>query len=110
MFVISSILALTLQAAGSETPDFETEILAEGLDYPWAIAELSAGEFLITEKPGALRWYHQGQLQPDPVSGTPSVLYGGQGGLLDIVARKATMSVAASGSFNDGTARPSVFE
>lgn len=86
MFVISSILALTLQAAGSETPDFETEILAEGLDYPWAIAELSAGEFLITEKPGALRWYHQGQLQPDPVSGTPSVLYGGQGGLLDIVA------------------------
>lgn len=89
MFVISSILALALQSAPASSTDFEIEILAEGLDYPWAVAELSAGEFLITEKTGALRWYRDGQLQNDPVSGIPPVLYGGQGGLLDIVAHPA---------------------
>lgn len=85
MFVISLILVLMFQVAGSEMFDFEIEILVEGLDYFWVIVELFVGEFLIIEKFGVLCWYYQGQLQFDLVSGILLVLYGGQGGLFDIV-------------------------
>lgn len=86
MIFTSIVLAAGLQAASAAVPAFETEILAEGLDYPWSVAELPGGEILITEKSGQLRWYREGRLQDGPVTGVPDVLYGGQGGLLDIVA------------------------
>lgn len=86
MIFTSVLLAVALQATNPAVPDFQTEVLAEGLDYPWAVAELPDGDILITEKTGQLRWYRDGSLQVEPVGGVPDVLYGGQGGLLDIVA------------------------
>lgn len=76
-------LALSTQIIGSE--EVNTEILASGLDYPWAVAELPDGDFLITEKSGALRWIEDGVLRDAPVASVPAVTYSGQGGLLDIV-------------------------
>ena len=35
MIFTSIVLAAGLQAASAAVPAFETEILAEGLDYPW---------------------------------------------------------------------------
>lgn len=53
------------------------------LEFPWAIAVLPDGSCLITEKPGRLRLYANGQLS-EPLSGIPPVVYKGQGGLLGL--------------------------
>ena len=55
----------------------------EGLRLPWSIAFPDATTALITERPGRLRVVKNGELQPDPVSETPTVLHQGQGGLMD---------------------------
>ena len=58
--------------------------VVDGLQDPWSIAFLPTGEMLVTEKPGRLRIVRDGVLQPEPIAGTPSVRYLGQGGLLDV--------------------------
>lgn len=53
------------------------------LDNPWGMVFLPDGRLLITEKPGRLRVYENGELSA-PVAGVPGVDYQGQGGLLDV--------------------------
>lgn len=69
-----------------ETLDYkvETEVVASGLDMPWAIDFISADTALITEQSGGLRLLIEDELHPDPVEGTPEVYYEGEGGLLDV--------------------------
>lgn len=58
------------------------------LEFPWGLAALPDGRILVTEKPGRLRIWENGQLS-GPVQGVPSVVYRGmsdQGGLLDVKA------------------------
>jgi glucose/arabinose dehydrogenase len=50
---------------------------------PWGMAYLPDGRLLITEKPGRLRIHDGGKLS-EPIGGVPSVVYYGQGGLLDV--------------------------
>jgi glucose/arabinose dehydrogenase len=64
--------------------DLNVEIWAEGLDTPWSVAFLNENIALITERPGRLRTVENGQLHPQPISGIPSVIAEGQGGLLDV--------------------------
>lgn len=65
-------------------PDtFRVEVLADGLESPWAIVPVSGERLYITERPGRLRVVEKGRLLPDPVHGVPPVAYRGQGGLLD---------------------------
>ncbi len=54
------------------------------LDEPWAMTFLPDGRLLVTEKEGTLRLVTQ-QGTVSTVTGTPSVAYGGQGGLGDVV-------------------------
>ncbi|MEO0936623.1 MAG: PQQ-dependent sugar dehydrogenase [Pseudomonadota bacterium] len=57
--------------------------VATGLDQPWGVAELPAGEgLLVTERDGALILSRGGQNRR--VEGAPRVAARGQGGLLDI--------------------------
>ncbi len=58
--------------------------LTDGLENPWSLAFLPNGDMLITERPGRLRIFRDGQLLPDPVSGLPEIRAFRQGGLLDI--------------------------
>jgi len=69
-----------------ETLDYilKVDVVAEGLENPWGIVFLGKDHFLVTERPGRLRVYRDGQMNPDPVKGTPGVVVGGQGGLLDV--------------------------
>lgn len=60
-----------------------TQLLA-GLEHPWGMTFLPDGAILITERPGRLRVYRNGALDPAPVGGVPQVLALGQGGLLDV--------------------------
>lgn len=56
------------------------------LEFPWGMAWLPDGRLLITEKPGRLRIWANGQLS-GPVEGVPKVVYrgaGDQGGMLDV--------------------------
>lgn len=65
-------------------PPFATAEVAR-FDNPWAIAFLpGAGEALVTEKRGRLWIVDIRSGQKQPVTGVPSVQYGGQGGLLDV--------------------------
>ncbi|MEJ8851487.1 PQQ-dependent sugar dehydrogenase [Variovorax rhizosphaerae] len=62
------------------------EVVASGLDHPWAVTFLPEGRFLVTERPGRLRVVEaSGKVGPS-VAGVPMVVAGGQGGLLDVVA------------------------
>ncbi len=58
--------------------------VADGLTHPWGIAFLPDGEFLVTERSGALRLVGLNGDVSEPVAGTPEVAASGQGGLLDV--------------------------
>jgi aldose sugar dehydrogenase len=85
-----ALLTAFLLALAIPAPSFQAwaaeprvEILAQGLEHPWAIAFLPDGRALITERPGRVRIFANGALS-GPVPGTPEVAARGQGGLLDI--------------------------
>ena len=54
-----------------------------GLEKPWGLVFLPDGSLLITEKPGRLRLFKDGQLLP-PIAGVPAVDARDQGGLQGI--------------------------
>jgi glucose/arabinose dehydrogenase len=59
-------------------------IFAEGLEVPWSLAFPDAVTALVTERSGRLRIIENGQLNPKPIEGTPTVVAEGQGGLLAV--------------------------
>lgn len=69
----------------SEKASFQVVVIASGLDHPWSIAFLPEGDFLVTERSGALRLIRNGRLQDQPIAGLPEIsAKRDQGGLLDI--------------------------
>ena len=90
--IMAALPALVL--AQGQTPDrvssaagpIRIERLA-AVEFPWAVAALPDGRLLITEKPGRLRIFANGQLSA-PVEGVPKTSYNEskfeQGGLLDV--------------------------
>ncbi len=70
----------------SSRHNFRLVTLAEGLDNPWSLAWLPSGEMLLVERTGRLRIMRDDKLDPEPISGWPSVYKEqGQGGFMDIV-------------------------
>ncbi|MCP4976758.1 MAG: glucose sorbosone dehydrogenase [Maribacter sp.] len=69
-----------------ETQDYmiKVDVIAEGLDVPWAIDFIGPNRALITERTGRLRIMENEVLLPDAVEGIPEVRALGQGGLLDV--------------------------
>lgn len=65
--------------------DFTVDTLATGLENPWGMEFLSDGRILITERPGRLRVWKDGELKEHSVDGLPEIWAHGQGGLLDVV-------------------------
>lgn len=64
--------------------DYKLEtVIASGLSTPWSVDFLPTGEMLVTERHGPLRVFRNGNLSK-PISGTPKVRSGGQGGLMDV--------------------------
>ena len=61
------------------------EVVAAGLDTPWAVAFLPDGRKLVTERPGRLRVIDKDDhLLPDAVAGTPMPWVRQDGGFLDL--------------------------
>ncbi len=65
--------------------DYDVEIVAEGLDFPWSIAFLPDGGMLVSERSGQLRIIRDGELLDAPVAGTPDTYVAGQGGYFDVL-------------------------
>ncbi|WP_395059592.1 PQQ-dependent sugar dehydrogenase [Polaromonas sp.] len=62
------------------------EVLASGLQNPWAVAFLPQGRFLVTERPGRMRVVEADGPVGPALPGLPAIDAGGQGGLLDVIA------------------------
>lgn len=60
------------------------QVIVDGLENPWGMAQLPDGAWLVTEKPGRLRLIGADGAIEDPISGLPKVDARGQGGLLDV--------------------------
>lgn len=78
----------------SEQHGLRATVLVRGLKHPFAIAVLPNGDALVSERKGALRLVHEAtgangraaRLDPQPVSGVPSLAEGRMnGGLHDVV-------------------------
>jgi len=82
-FAAASLCA-ALPASAQNVPFTVTEVA--DFEMPWAIAFLPDGRLLVTEQQrGALKLVTQEGRTVGEISGTPSVSYGGQGGLGDVV-------------------------
>lgn len=68
----------------SEDATFRFEVVADGLNQPWAMVKLPDGRLLVTEKKGDLRIIQDGKLLEEKVANVPKVRPNGQGGLLDL--------------------------
>ncbi|MBO6511803.1 MAG: PQQ-dependent sugar dehydrogenase [Roseibium sp.] len=60
------------------------ETVTDGLSYPWSVAFLPQGGYLVTERDGVLKFVSDEGAQ-SVVAGVPEVFAQGQGGLLDVV-------------------------
>jgi glucose/arabinose dehydrogenase len=73
-------------AVADESPGYEIETLAQGLEHPWSLAFLPDGRMLVTERPGRLRMLTaEGELLPDALNGLPEVFASVQAGLFDVL-------------------------
>jgi len=111
-------LALILTAGTVQAEEFATEkvrikvdVVASGLEFPWAVEMLPDGAYIVTERPGRLRIVRDGELS-EPIMGLPEVAARGQGGLLDVAlspkfAQDRTIFLTAALAY-DGGAGPAV--
>src|SRR6185295_16587324 len=58
--------------------------VARGLTNPFGIAFLPDGDILVTERIGRLRIIRKGVLDPQPITGAPTVRVTALGGLLEV--------------------------
>ena len=99
-----------LPARQIPNPAFKSTEIAR-FDQPWAMTFLPDGRLLVTEKPGKLRLIDVATKQIGEIIGVPTVAYGGQGGLGDVVLhpqfasnRLVYLSYAESGTGGRGAA------
>lgn len=84
MFLLA-VLVGAGQPAVVAAQEPRAQVLAEGLEHPWALAFLPSGRMLVTERAGRLRLIEaDGRLGPS-IAGVPAVAASGQGGLLDLL-------------------------
>ena len=86
IFVVAVTACRAADPANSgEEHAFRVVTMTRGLEHPWGLAFLPDGRRLVTERPGRLRLVAaDGTLDPQPVTGLPTIAIHGQGGLLDV--------------------------
>lgn len=68
-----------------KTVDVSVTTIANNLDYPWSVALLPSGRFLVTEKPGRIRILNKdGSPFHTITENLPPIYVRGQAGLLDV--------------------------
>lgn len=82
--VTAVILVLIIAVAVEAQGEPRVEVVARGLEVPWAIDFAPDGRLFITERPGRIRVAKDGRLEPIPVATLP-VTAVGEGGLMGLV-------------------------
>ena len=86
-FIMSWLLLLpglaAAQTLNSQVGRLDVTPMVTGLNAPWALGFLPDGGFLVTERDGELLYVRDGKAHA--ISGVPSVVAEGQGGLLDVM-------------------------
>lgn len=85
LLLASLFLLPPAHAQSSGANGVRTEVVAKGLEHPWAVAFINDGRMLVTERPGRLRLVQSGGEIGAPIEGLPKIDAGGQGGLLDVI-------------------------
>ncbi|MCC5971751.1 MAG: PQQ-dependent sugar dehydrogenase [Pararhodobacter sp.] len=84
--LLATLAMTTAVSTAQAQTGYTVEVLAEGLDRPWALAFLpDTGDIIMTSKPGALMIWQSENGEVLSIDGAPDVDSRGQGGLLDIV-------------------------
>lgn len=88
--VVAPASGSRISPAGTASPSFQArpQVIADGLEHPWAVAFLPDGSFLVTERVGRLRVVEADGRVRQPVAGLPTIDVGGQGGLLDVITAR----------------------
>jgi len=81
--ICAAVLCCTLVSA--HALHIQLQVVAQGLQNPWAVAFLPEGKFLVTERPGRMRVIAADGTLGAALQGLPAIAAGGQGGLLDVV-------------------------
>lgn len=80
--LLTPILVL---AATPVKPDYQLETVAEGLNFPWSVAFLPNGDYLVATRPGQVRRVSPSGEVSEPLTGTPEAFVNSQGGYFDII-------------------------
>lgn len=81
LLLLSSLLA----AAPASSQAYRIETFVEGVSFPWSIAFLPDGSFLLTEREGHLRRISSSGEVSEPITGVPAVFARSQAGLFDVL-------------------------
>ena len=83
--LLAAMLVFLLPGQSASAQGLKPEIVASGLQNPWALAFLPEGRFLVTERGGRLRVLEANGKPGATIAGLPVIASGGQGGLLDLI-------------------------
>jgi glucose/arabinose dehydrogenase len=102
-----AILRAQVKFLRSQKASYRLVTMVKGLEQPWSLAFLPDGRMLITERPGRVRLFANGKLEPKPMPGVPEVRASGQGGLLDVClhpsfARNGTLYLSYAAPVSGG--------
>ncbi len=106
-----SIFALSISfAAPTWSAGYKLETLASNLQYPWSVAFLPDGEFLVSQRGGQLLKLSADGSERQNIAGVPETYAKSQGGFFDIVLdpdfesnKKIYLSYAHGGPHANGT-------
>jgi glucose/arabinose dehydrogenase len=62
----------------------KVSVVTKGLSHPWDMAFMPNGDILVTERSGQLRIVRDGVLDPEPISGLPTIHAVRLSGLMDV--------------------------
>lgn len=85
------LLSLTIGDGYAEGEAYRLQTIASDLRWPWGMARLPDGGFLVTEREGSIVLLHRDGRR-SAVSGGPATLFAGQGGYFDIALDNAFAS------------------
>lgn len=80
--LLTLLIAVTCRSVVAQ--DYRLETVADALRWPWSVAKLPDGGFLVSEREGRLLHLDRAG-ERHVLAGTPATLFAGQGGYFDVV-------------------------